>query len=66
MSSSLDIQEAIEKIINETCKTLECDRASVFLIDHKRQELWTKVAKGAKTIRIPLGGGIAGHVAKSG
>lgn len=36
MSSSLDIQEAIEKIINETCKILECDRASVFLIDHKR------------------------------
>ncbi len=36
------------------------DRCSIWLIDQKNQELWTKVAHGVPEIRIPLGQGIAG------
>jgi hypothetical protein len=51
--------------MNETCKILNCDRASVFLLDAKKNELWTKVAKGTGTIRVPVDEGIVGFVAKS-
>ena len=36
------------------------DRCSIWLIDDKNQQLWTKVAHGMPEIRIPLGQGIAG------
>ena len=36
------------------------DRCSIWLIDSKAGQLWTKVAHGAPEIRIPLGQGIAG------
>ena len=36
------------------------DRCSIWLIDDKNQQLWTKVAHGMPEIRIPLGQGLAG------
>ncbi len=43
---------------------LECDRATCFLLDHEKNELWSRIAKGTqKMIRLPLGQGIAGCVA---
>jgi phosphoserine phosphatase RsbU/P len=36
------------------------DRCSIWLIDEKNQQLWTKVAHGMPEIRIPLGQGLAG------
>lgn len=35
IASSFILQESLEKIVLETCKILECDRASVFLKDEK-------------------------------
>jgi signal transduction protein with GAF and PtsI domain len=53
----------MERIVDETCECLDCDRASIFLLDEMKEELWTKVAKGStKTIRIPFNKGIVGHV----
>jgi len=46
------------------------ERASVFLVDRARRELWLKLAQeeGGKPVdlRMPLDRGIAGHVATSG
>lgn len=55
-------------IAEEIRNILSCDRCSVFLVDPYRGELWTKVALGMeeKVLRIPLGQGIAGFVAKTG
>ena len=33
-------------LVDEICILLNCERASVFLIDEKKGELWTKKAKG--------------------
>jgi len=60
------LTDAFSTIINETCSVLNCDRASVFLIDPRRNEIWTKVAKNSKSIRIPIGVGLAGSVALNG
>ena len=61
MAESMVLGESMERIVNETCECLECDRASVFLVDYLKEELWSKVAKGSDiTIRIPLKTGIVG------
>ena len=45
---------------------LNCERASVFLIDEKRGELWTKKAKGLNiTIRVPMYAGLVGGAVKT-
>ena len=46
-------------------KMLDAERATIFLVDRERQELWSKVAMGDDIgeIRVPLGQGIAGTVA---
>ena len=43
---------------------VEADRCTLFLIDDHKQELWS--LQGEVNIRIPVGKGIAGGVAKSG
>src|SRR5205823_228952 len=47
---------------------MQADRASLFLLDATRGDLWTRVAEGdqMREIRLPLGQGIAGHVAATG
>jgi len=37
-----------------------CDRCTIWLLDIKKDELWTKVAQGVNTIRIPKNSGIVG------
>ncbi len=61
MTASLILTEAMGKIVDETCELLECDRASVFIVDAHKEELWSKVAKGSKTIKIPMNKGIVGR-----
>ncbi len=55
-------------IAEEVRHILAADRCSVFLVDPYKNELWTKVALGMdeKILRIPMGQGIAGFVAKTG
>lgn len=40
---------------------IQADRCTVWLIDHKRQELFTTIAHGAEEIRVPLGSGFVGY-----
>lgn len=47
-------------------KMVVADRCTVWLLDHARGELWTKVAHGVDEIRIPSDSGIVGDVVKSG
>lgn len=66
LHSSIQLQDSFHLIAQETCKILACDRATVFLLDHKKNELWTKFAIGAKSIRLSATEGIAGYVATTG
>ena len=53
-------------IAEEVRNILSADRCSVFLVDFYKGELWTKIALGMeeKVLRIPIGQGIAGFVAR--
>lgn len=45
---------------------MKCDRASCFLMDEQKGQLWSKVAKGVSgVIRISAKKGIVGYVATS-
>ena len=61
-----DLTALLWLIAQSTTKIVECDRATVFLVDRDKGELWSKVALGASEIRFPIGVGIAGTVAKTG
>lgn len=61
LNSFLTANESIDYLIEVICPLMECDRASVFLIDESTGELWSKKAKGTSgQIRIPYGTGIVG------
>lgn len=63
MSQSVLLDDALNTIVEEIVACLECDRATCFVVDHVKHEIWAKVAKGTQTmIRSPLGKGIAGFI----
>jgi adenylate cyclase len=68
VSSELEIDQLLQKIVAKTSEAMNADRCTLFLVDRQSGELWSKVAQGAdmKEIRVPRGMGIAGHVATSG
>lgn len=68
VASELHIDELLKKIVNSTSEVMNAERASLFLLDQKTGDLWSKFAQGLESmeIRVPLGVGIAGHVAMTG
>lgn len=67
LGSTLDLEELLYRIMEVTREQLNADRCTVFLIDHERRELWSKVAMGVnQEIRFSIEKGIAGHVARTG
>ena len=51
-------------ITNRTPALVDADRCTVYMVDHKREELWSM--QGAVEIRIPMETGLAGSVTVSG
>jgi len=68
VSSELEIDQLLQKIVGKTSEVMNADRCTLFLLDRQTGGLWSKVAQGdnLKEIRVPRGMGIAGHVALSG
>ncbi|MDX2097591.1 MAG: GAF domain-containing protein [Leptolyngbyaceae cyanobacterium bins.59] len=64
------LEEMLSSITFKTAELLSADRASIFLLDEEKNELYTIVAQGGKggalEIRIPANKGIAGEVATHG
>jgi sigma-B regulation protein RsbU (phosphoserine phosphatase) len=61
-----DLDRLLDRIIVAACALARADRASLFVVDRAKGELWTRRAQGSGEIRLPLGKGIAGAVATSG
>lgn len=68
VSAQTDIDVLLRTIVEITKNALEADRCTVFLLDEKNNELWSKVALGLETeeIRFPANQGLAGHVITTG
>ncbi len=64
------LDRALRAFTRKLGTILDAERASLFLVDRERDELWMTVAREADDsvteLRIPMGTGIAGHAARSG
>ena len=65
MSTERDLGVLLEEIVEHARAVVEATRGSIFLLDKEKNELWSKVAQGAREIRFPADKGIAGHVAQT-
>eukprot|EP01063_Lacrimia_lanifica_P000974 TRINITY_DN1046_c0_g5_i3.p1 TRINITY_DN1046_c0_g5~~TRINITY_DN1046_c0_g5_i3.p1 ORF type:complete len:1125 (+),score=377.25 TRINITY_DN1046_c0_g5_i3:61-3435(+) len=74
LSEELELDKAMNTVVSAVKDLLSCDRATLFLVDEQRQELWSynrvehqdgETRVRAK-IRIPIATGVAGAAATSG
>jgi len=71
VSSVEDVDQVLELIIETATKMMSAKASSLLLVDQKTKHLYFKVATGdkkddVKKYELPLGQGIAGHVAETG
>ncbi|MEK6637547.1 MAG: adenylate/guanylate cyclase domain-containing protein [Pseudomonadota bacterium] len=68
ITSEMQLESLLRKIVGVTTKLLHADRSSLFLYDGKRNELWSVVAEGVNShqIRFSADQGLAGHALMNG
>lgn len=64
LATKAELDDILSDIAHGACSTVNCERASVFLVDEARQELFTRVVTSLEVseLRMPLNQGIAGWV----
>src|SRR5579885_2720327 len=67
MNSERELGPLLDLIAREATRLLDCDRASIFLLDRERNELWSKVALGSEErLRFAARLGIVGQAVTTG
>src|SRR5438094_7912536 len=71
LASTLDLQKILQTIMEKISDFIQPDTWSLLMLDDKTQELYFEIAIGTgdtnlKDVRLKVGKGIAGWVAKSG
>eukprot|EP01063_Lacrimia_lanifica_P000968 TRINITY_DN1046_c0_g1_i1.p1 TRINITY_DN1046_c0_g1~~TRINITY_DN1046_c0_g1_i1.p1 ORF type:complete len:715 (+),score=243.83 TRINITY_DN1046_c0_g1_i1:300-2444(+) len=71
VSEDLELHKAMGTVVNTVCHLLDCDRATLFMVDAVHQQLWSyndvvSRTGNQKKIRVPLRSGIAGYAASTG
>lgn len=69
LAESLDLDHTISTVMEEARKLMDADRATLFLLDKKTNELWSKIKQNDGSlaeIRFPADKGIAGTVVQTG
>jgi HD-GYP domain-containing protein (c-di-GMP phosphodiesterase class II) len=68
LMSITDLDSLLRDMAQATTQLLEADRATIFIVDREKNEIWSRVALGTGVgeIRQPVGVGIAGTVAATG
>jgi signal transduction histidine kinase/putative methionine-R-sulfoxide reductase with GAF domain len=68
LGTTLDLDELLELILAKITEALEADRTTLYLLDEANDELVSRIVQGdeVRSIRLKVGRGIAGHVARTG
>ena len=71
LTSSLDLDSILQTIMEKMAEYFRPDTWSLLMVDEAKMELYFAIAVGAasealKNVRLKVGEGIAGHVAKYG
>lgn len=64
MGATTDLDLLLHLIIAAARRVLSCERVSIFLMDHARNELYSRVTTTGEEIRFPADAGIAGAAAR--
>lgn len=61
--SEFDLVKLLEIIARKSTEVVDADRSAVFLVDYKRNRIWTIVAEGLEEqiITLPMGAGVVGY-----
>lgn len=68
VNSNIRVDQVLKNIVDVAANLTNADRGTLYIVDKKKNELWSLIAMGARTkeIRLKVGEGLAGYVAKSG
>lgn len=66
LSATNELTPLLEKVERAARGVLECERATVFLFDREKNELYSRMATGVDAIRFSADRGIAGEVIRTG
>jgi len=68
LGTTFDLDQLLELILDRITDALEAERATLYLLDEANDELVSRIAHGedVRSIRLKIGHGIAGHVARTG
>jgi len=68
VTADMDLNTMLSKVVTEAARMLQADRATLFLNDEKKNELFSRIAMGESVgeIRLPNTAGIAGAVFTTG
>lgn len=70
MTSNINLDDLLNLIVSKLVSTINAARGTLYLLDETTDELWSRVLQDdvgpLSEIRLPVGAGIAGYVAKTG
>jgi Nif-specific regulatory protein len=68
LGAAVDVDRLLARLVDLIRQAMDADRTTLFLVDRDRDELYSRAAHLPELdeIRLPIGRGIAGHVARSG
>ncbi len=66
LMGSVDVKKLLSEVLSKARIVMNADKASIFMIDEARGEIFASVTLDGSEIRLPRGTGIIGFVADSG
>src|SRR5207244_1896665 len=68
IGSAVETDDLLRLVMGHVTQLLSAERSTLYLVDARRGEIWSKVllGDGLREVRLPLGQGVAGHVVASG
>ena len=68
IGSAVEIDALLRLVMGHVTSLLAAERSTLYLVDRRRNEIWSKVLQGdgLREIRLPLGQGVAGDVVATG
>jgi signal transduction histidine kinase len=68
VNSNLSLNEVLKNIVTVALELTNADRGTLYLVDKNKDEIWSLIATGSDIleIRLKMGEGLAGYVAKYG
>lgn len=68
VNSTIRLEEVLRTIVEAASYLTQADRGTLYIVDRENNELWSKVLQGdvIEEIKLKIGQGLAGWVAKTG